>query len=95
MTKYAVQVNDPTEIKYHLEKACELATQGRPGPVWVDIPLNVQSVDINPDELVGWVDSVVTPVPSSTEIETIIKKWNQAKKPLLVVGNGVRLSGGV
>ena len=95
MTKYAVQVNDPTEIKYHLEKACELATQGRPGPVWIDIPLNVQSVDINPDELVGWVDSVVTPTPSSTEIETIIEKWNQAKKPLLVVGNGIRLSSGV
>jgi len=54
MTKYAIQVNDGNEIKYHLEKACKLATTGRPGPVWIDIPLNVQSMDINPDNLIGY-----------------------------------------
>jgi acetolactate synthase-1/2/3 large subunit len=43
MTKYAVQVNEVSEIRYHLEKACSLATSGRPGPVWIDIPLNIQS----------------------------------------------------
>ena len=43
MTKYAIQVNDPSTIKYHLEKACKLATTGRPGPVWIDLPLNIQS----------------------------------------------------
>ena len=51
MTKYAVQVNDASEIRYHLEKACSLATSGRPGPVWIDIPLNIQSMNIEPDEL--------------------------------------------
>jgi len=54
MTKYAVQVNDTSEIRYHLEKACSLATSGRPGPVWIDIPLNVQSVNIEPDKLNGY-----------------------------------------
>jgi acetolactate synthase I/II/III large subunit len=54
MTKYAIQVNEPLNIKYHLEKACDLATSGRPGPVWLDIPLNIQSANIEPDELIGW-----------------------------------------
>ncbi len=93
MTKYAVQVNDPNMIKYHLEKACKLATTGRPGPVWIDIPLNVQSVNINPDELIGFAEPPCVYKPSHNDINTIIKKWKESKKPLLIVGNGVRLSG--
>lgn len=95
MTKYAVQVNDPLEIRYHLEKACALATTGRPGPVWVDIPLNVQSVDIDPNSLIGWEETIDTPSPSQLQIDLILEKWKQAKKPLMVVGNGVRLSKGI
>lgn len=97
MTKYAVQVNDPSQIRYHLEKACRLATIGRPGPVWIDIPLNVQSADINPNELIGWDDRVwiEKPMASSDQMELVVEKWKQAKKPLMIVGNGVRLSNGV
>jgi len=95
MTKYAVQVNESSEIRYHLEKACALATSGRPGPVWIDIPLNVQSVNIEPDELDGYNDIIESPSPSQSEIDSLLEKWNQAKKPLMIVGNGVRLSGGI
>jgi acetolactate synthase I/II/III large subunit len=97
MTKYAVQVNDPSEIKWHLEKACRLATTGRPGPVWIDIPLNVQSADINPDELLGWDHHVLIEKPTASfdEMELVIEKWRQAKKPLMIVGNGVRLGNAV
>jgi acetolactate synthase-1/2/3 large subunit len=95
MTKYAVQVNDPLEIRYHLEKACALATTGRPGPVWVDIPLNVQSVDIDPNSLKGWEETIDVPSPSQSQINLVLEKWKQAKKPLMVVGNGVRLSKGI
>lgn len=95
MTKYAIQVNDPSEIRYHLEKACTLATSGRPGPVWIDIPLNVQSVNIEPDELDGYNEVVELISPSQTQIDSLLEKWNQAKKPLMIVGNGVRLSGGI
>lgn len=95
MTKYAHQVNDPSQIKYHLEKACKLAMSGRPGPVWLDIPLDVQSATINPDELVGCDEVEETPVVSDSEIDTIMEKWKNAKRPLIIVGNGVRLSGGV
>lgn len=93
MTKYAVQVNEPSEIRYHLEKACTLATSGRPGPVWIDIPLNVQSVNIEPDNLDGYNDVIEVISPTQSEIDSLLEKWNQAKKPLMVVGNGVRLSG--
>lgn len=95
MTKYAIQVNDPLEIRYHLEKACALATTGRPGPVWIDIPLNVQSVDIDPSTLKGWEETTNTPSPSELQINLVLEKWKQAKKPLIIVGNGIRLSNGI
>ena len=95
MTKYAVQVNDPLEIRYHLEKACVLATTGRPGPVWVDIPLNVQSVDIDPNSLIGWEETIDIPSSSQLQIDLVLEKWKQAKKPLMIVGNGIRLSKGI
>jgi len=95
MTKYAVQVNDINDIRFHLEKACTLATTGRPGPVWLDIPLNIQSAEINPEQLHGYNESIEFPQASKLDIEQVITKWNNAKKPLLLVGNGIRLSGGV
>jgi acetolactate synthase I/II/III large subunit len=95
MTKYAIQVNDPSTIKYHLEKACKLATTGRPGPVWIDLPLNIQSSNINPNELIGYDEPTNLPEPSFDDIDHIITKLSEAKKPLLIIGNGIRLSGGI
>ena len=95
MTKYAVQVNDPLTIKYHLEKACFEATNGRPGPVWLDLPLNTQSFEINPEELKSFTPEYKYPQPTDIDIDHIIKKLNESKKPLVIVGNGVRLSGGI
>ena len=95
MTKYAVQINDVSQIKYHLEKACHLATTGRPGPVWIDIPLNVQSATVNPNELEGYIKTDSIQKPKQSEIELLIQKWNEAKNPLMIVGNGIRLSGAV
>ena len=95
MTKYAVQVNDPKTIRYHLEKACFEATNGRPGPVWLDLPLNVQSFDINPEELESFTPEDNLPKPTNEEINHIIEKLNNSEKPLLIIGNGVRLSNGI
>ena len=95
MTKYAVQVNEPSEIKYHLDKACKLALSGRPGPVWLDIPLNVQSAMINPENLIGWNDEPEKPAPTFDEIQDLLVQLQFSKRPLLIVGNGIRLSGGV
>lgn len=95
ITKYAVQVNDPQQIRYHLEKACKLATSGRPGPVWIDIPLDIQSADIDPLSIVGYEENIGKKLPDKNKITEAVKKWNQSKRPLLIVGNGIRLSGAV
>lgn len=95
MTKYAVQVNDPSEIRFHLEKACRLACSGRPGPVWIDVPLNVQSANIDPDSLKEFDEELYPRIPEKADVDEIVRRWNAAKKPLMIVGNGVRLGGGV
>jgi len=94
-TKYAIQVNDPQQIKYHLEKAYYLATTGRKGPVWIDIPLNVQSFDIDPKELSGFIPEQENNNISDDDLKTILNKLSQSKKPLIIAGHGVRLSNSV
>lgn len=95
MTKYAVQVNDPYSIKYHLQKACKLATSGRPGPVWLDIPLDIQSSIINIADLPAFTEEIEIPIVTDSEISKIISALDKAKKPLIVIGNGIRLSNGI
>ena len=75
MTKFAVRVDDKTQILDVLEKAYNIAISGRPGPVWIDIPLDIQGAIIENDY-----------------IESLTHLINEAKKPLVIVGNGVRLS---
>jgi acetolactate synthase-1/2/3 large subunit len=97
MTKYAVQINEPSEVRYHLEKACWLAVNGRPGPVWIDVPLDVQSANINPEETLSFFDTEEfveiqnKTYPRLSSIQSVLDAWNKAKKPLMVVGNGIRL----
>ncbi len=98
MTKYAVMLEDPKNIRYALERAWHLATTGRPGPVWVDIPVNFQGSYIETDELLGYdpaEDDALLPPPVSDEvIEAVLQKIKGAKRPVLHAGYGIRLSGG-
>lgn len=99
ITKYAVMITDPQSIKYELEKALFLAEDGRPGPILLDIPLNIQKQEIDPEKLVGFdPESEKT----SYDLELISKKISQyledlktAKRPVLMIGGGVRISGAV
>jgi acetolactate synthase I/II/III large subunit len=95
MTKYAVQVNSASLIKYHLEKAYYLAKNGRPGPVWLDIPLDIQKTDIDPDKLEGYKPIQSTAKVTSEDIDIIKNQLTLSKKPLIIVGNGVRLSNSI
>ena len=90
ITKYAVTVMDPEKIKYHLQKAYYMATTGRKGPVWLDVPLDVQGTEINENKL----ESFVPPKENkkSINIEKIINLINASKRPVFFAGNGIYLS---
>jgi len=75
ITKYAITVNDPQEIRYHLEKAWHLAQSGRPGPCWLDIPIDVQSSLIEPDQLEGYDPDEDQPVYESNLPEICRMCW--------------------
>lgn len=99
MCKYAVMVENPMEIRYHLEKAYYLAMTGRKGPSWVDIPVNFQGTVIETEELRGFYPEEEgyaneNPKPSKKAVAEIIEKIRHAKRPVLYAGNGIRLSGG-
>lgn len=97
MTKYAVMIEDPKTIRYHLERAWHLATTGRPGPVWIDIPVNYQGMYIETDELEGYIptedDSKLPPAVSEDIVKEVIEKIKKAKRPVFHAGYGIRLSG--
>lgn len=91
ITKYAVTVDDPRSIRFHLEKAVFLATSGRPGPVWIDIPLDVQAITIDPDTLPGFEAPVVATSPSLTDdVRHVLERLSTAERPLILAGNGIR-----
>lgn len=96
ITKYAALVDDPQMIRYHLERALYEATHGRKGPVWLDIPLDVQATMIDEENLIGY-----SPLPEiqNTHLEKqvlqVIDLLNKSDRPVLMVGNGIRLAGAI
>ena len=91
-TKYAVQVDSPEKIKYELEKAAFLANDGRPGPVWIDLPLDIQASDVNPDSLESFIPEKNDYSVKSSDIDKTIEVINKSSKPVIVLGHGIRLS---
>src|SRR5208282_5868353 len=95
ITKYAVTIEDPASIRYHLEKAVHLALSGRRGPVWIDIPLDVQASQIDADSLEGF-----TPEPTGDpakaaaqlrqEVGQVVQMLKKATRPVWLAGNGIR-----
>lgn len=98
MTKYAVMLEKPEQIRYVLEKAWHLATTGRPGPVWVDIPVDYQGMMIETDGLEGYLpiegDMLLPPPVTKEIIDKVLEKIRTAKRPVFYAGYGIRLSGG-
>lgn len=94
ITKYAEMVKDPEDILHHLEKAWELATTGRPGPVWLDIPGDIQNAQIDPDTLKVVQGSVIEVEEESIEQEVrqVVEWLKCARRPMLHIGQGVRIS---
>lgn len=90
VTKYAVTVMDARKIRYHLEKALYLAKNGRPGPVWLDIPLDIQQTQINPDELETYVPE--NQQEYDYKLDELLSLLNSSKRPIFIAGYGLKLS---
>jgi len=95
LTKYAETVICPEEIRYHLEKAVYLAINGRPGPVWIDIPLDVQAAEIDETTLRGFTPDKKVGTNISEQVSNIIDDLNRAERPAILAGNGIRLAGSI
>jgi acetolactate synthase-1/2/3 large subunit len=100
ITKYALTIDDPQSIRYHLEKAIHLARTGRPGPVWIDIPIDVQAAPIEPESLKGFDpaelatnNAEVTTNALDSQVRDLLDRLSRAERPFLFAGNGVRVSG--
>ena len=96
MTKYAEMIIDPKTVKYHLEKALYLATHGRPGPVWLDVPLDIQGGYIDTEEFIEFdpaeLENENPPKTTDDQIAQVIQKIKEAKRPVLNVGNGIHIA---
>lgn len=94
ITKYAVTILEPEDIRYHLEQAWHLATSGRMGPVWLDIPLDVQAAMVDEDLMRGFVPARPAAGADKTGVaaEQVVKLLNSAERPLILAGNGVKLA---
>lgn len=94
ITKYAVMLVKAEDVRYELEKAIEIGSTGRPGPVWIDIPLNVQGALVDEATLRGYQPQNATPKgPLQKEIEITVQKLMTAKRPVILAGHGVRIAG--
>ena len=104
VTKYAVALMDPKDVRKVVERAFYLATSGRPGPVWIDVPIDVQSAVIDPESLEGFNPetdvstaderlSRITPAGLEAAVADILRRLTQAKRPVIFGGGGIRASG--
>jgi acetolactate synthase-1/2/3 large subunit len=99
ITKYAVLVNHPEAIAYHLERAWHLAQSGRPGPCWLDIPVDVQSAQIDPKSLRHYDPSedalAFDPATVKAQVADVLARIRKAERPVIMAGSGIRLAGAI
>ena len=96
ITKYAVMIDDPLSIRYHLERAWHLAKSGRPGPCWLDIPVDVQSAQVDKANLRAYDPAEDAPLWSEAEVRKqcsqVLERIRTAKRPVILAGTGVRVA---
>ena len=92
ITKYAVQIRNEQDILYELEKATALAKEGKPGPVWIDIPLDIQASQVDPEKLRHFNEQIPEYPCSDEDVKKTIELLNASERPLVLLGNGIRLA---
>ncbi|MES9902102.1 MAG: thiamine pyrophosphate-binding protein [Sedimenticola sp.] len=98
LTKYAVMVTESEDILFELEKAASLAKTGRPGPVWIDVPLDIQGATVDVKNLRHYepaTERVQKPAPTTGHIRTLHAMLGNAKRPIVIAGNGIRLGNAI
>lgn len=97
ITKYAVMLNDRKDVVYEMEKAIYYAKEGRKGPAWIDVPMDIQSMLIDPDEQTHFVPPASSSIKqaSDKEINFVVNELEKAKRPIILAGNGIRLADAV
>src|SRR5450759_1219779 len=94
ITKYALTIEDPQSVRYHLEKATHLARTGRPGPVLIDIPIDVQAVSVEPESMRGFDPAELSQESQTdwvTQLRAVMDRLSRAERPFIFAGNGVRV----
>ena len=98
VTKYAVTIHDPRTIRFHLEKALWLARSGRPGPVWINIPLDIQAANVEPEELSGFSPEESSPAAAGRKekireaVRGVLEMLARAERPVVIAGCGIKLA---
>ncbi|MFA7322704.1 MAG: thiamine pyrophosphate-binding protein, partial [Dokdonella sp.] len=90
IAKYAVVVERAEDIAWHLDQALHHALTGRPGPVWLDIPIDVQSAAVDPAELRRWTAPTANQAPATADIAAVVDRLRSAARPVILAGSGVR-----
>lgn len=95
VTKYAVTVERPEDVRAVMERGYHLARDGRAGPVWIDVPLDVQGAQVDPSQLQGWLPTEEPAGPSDlgAQLDHVLSLLKASSRPLILAGHGVRLSG--
>lgn len=93
ITKYAVMIEDPSRIAYELDKALYLAQNGRKGPVWIDVPLDIQNMRIEPAELERFIPA--KKLTERPDVSVVCESLKKAQRPVVLIGGGVRSAGAV
>ena len=96
ITKFAHMITDVNDVRYYLEKAVHEATAGRPGPVWLDVPMNIQGALVDETQLRAFVPPAKAAVNHELHglVNRVIEKIKNAKRPVILAGHGIRISGG-
>ena len=95
LCKYATTLIDPYQVRYEFEKAVHMAKSGRPGPVWIQIPMDVQAAIIDEEKLIGFTTDDDIPTVNDEEVKQIIELLKNAKRPVIISGQGIRISGAI
>ena len=93
--KYAVTLTDPKRVPYEIEKAIHIAASGRKGPVWIDVPLNIQASMVDTDKSDKYTAHEETYAPRDDDVDYVVNAVNNCERPVILAGNGVKMAGAV